>query len=84
MRYYLPPRRVWHGIGLVLVFTGMLTAALIPSKPRPYDDTDDQASGTRAGLTLYTDHLTGCQYIGLGNRAITPRLDTQGHPICKH
>lgn len=64
-----------------LAIVAVLTAVAIPT---PYDDTDDRASGTRSGLALYTDHLTGCQYISLGKRAITPRLDPQGHPVCKH
>lgn len=46
----------------------------------PRDDTDPPDG--RSGLSLHTDHLTGCQYVGKGFGNITPRLDADGQPIC--
>lgn len=45
------------------------------------DDTDSP-DGKRSGLTVYTDHKTGCQYLGTILGGITPRLDKEGKPIC--
>ncbi|ELK2377702.1 hypothetical protein RU030_002465 [Salmonella enterica] len=42
------------------------------------DDTDGK---TRSGLNLYTDHKTGCQYLGNGS-GLTPRMDAQGYQVC--
>lgn len=42
------------------------------------DDTDGK---TRSGLNLYTDHKTGCQYLGNGS-GLTPRMDAQGYQMC--
>jgi len=49
-----------------------------------YDSTDDIQNHNRSGLLLYTDHLTGCQYLKGGTLGgITPRLDRSGKQICK-
>lgn len=39
------------------------------------------------GMSVYVDHLTGCQYLGSGKgwggpKALTPRLDVGGRQIC--
>lgn len=44
----------------------------------PHDDTDPP-NGT-SGLNLYTDNLTGCQY--LGHNGLTPRMGPDGKQIC--
>ena len=44
-----------------------------------FDSTD---GGERSGLGLYTDNLTGCQYLSAGGFGITPRLDKSGRHIC--
>lgn len=50
---------------------------------RAFDDTDDQVNKERSGLGLYTDHLTGCQYIKAGYfGGTTPRLAVDGSQIC--
>lgn len=51
----------------------------------PYDTTDDTTNKTRSGLSLYTDHLTGCQYLRAGIfGGITPRLTANGkHQGCR-
>ncbi len=47
----------------------------------PRDNTD--SSTNRSGMSLYTDSLTGCQYLGNGIfSGLTPRLDKQGNHIC--
>jgi len=51
-----------------------LTPALVQ-----HDDTDPPDS--HSGLTLYTDNLTGCQYLSV-HGALTPRRDRQGQPVC--
>lgn len=45
-------------------------------------DNSDPPGGS-SGLVIYTDNLTGCQYLGIGISAVTPRLDAQGRPICR-
>ena len=45
------------------------------------DDTDDP-NGKHSGMMLYTDHRTGCQYVGTVLGGITPRLDRDGKPVC--
>lgn len=44
------------------------------------DDTD--APGERSGLRPYTDHGTGCQYLATSDGALTPRLGSDGSPMC--
>ena len=44
------------------------------------DDTDP--SGGRSGLKIYTDSGTGCQYLSVSGGGVTPRLSSDGHPIC--
>ena len=51
----------------------------------PYDDTDDAINKERSGLSLYTDHGTGCQYLvklDLFAVAITPRMRHDGSQVC--
>ena len=51
---------------------------------REYDSTDNVAEKERSGLGLYTDHLTGCQYLSAGFSGLTPRLNVKGlHEGCK-
>ncbi|EJR9165963.1 hypothetical protein N0974_004196 [Salmonella enterica] len=42
------------------------------------DSTDGDSP---SNLRLYTDALTGCQYLGNGN-GLTPRMDAQGYQVC--
>lgn len=44
------------------------------------DTTDGPDS--RSGLALFTDHMTGCQYVGSPYGGVTPRIDRDGNPIC--
>lgn len=64
-------------IGLASI--GMLILIL---NQESYDSTDNVTMKERSGLRLYTDHRTGCQYIGTFMGAVTPRLDKNGKHIC--
>lgn len=43
-------------------------------------DNSDPPDG-RSGLTIYTDALTGCEYLSVMLGGITPRLDGDGRQI---
>jgi hypothetical protein len=64
---------IGHGMAAA-VAEWALTPALVQ-----HDDTDPPDS--HSGLTLYTDNLTGCQYLSV-HGALTPRRDRQGQPVC--
>ncbi|EHA5581971.1 hypothetical protein V3J41_002222 [Salmonella enterica] len=42
---------------------------------------DSTDGNSPSNLRLYTDALTGCQYLSNGN-GLTPRMDTQGYQVC--
>lgn len=70
-------------LGLIVIILYFVIAAYGAYK-NSYDDSDDIANGVRSGLTIYTDHLTGCQYLGTLFGQITPRTDGHGiHIGCK-
>jgi len=46
-----------------------------------FDDSDKTRS-ERSGLMIFTDHKTGCQYVGTILGGITPRLTAQGTILC--
>ncbi|MCP5019322.1 MAG: hypothetical protein GY938_29165 [Ketobacter sp.] len=59
-----------------------LVVALSADWLKPYDDTDDAAKGERSGMALYTDNLTGCQYLKASFFAeLTPRVDGDGKHV---
>jgi hypothetical protein len=63
----------WVGLTLlaaVCFFTG-----------RHYEK-DDSDGASRSGMIVYTDALTGCQYLGTITGAITPRLNKDGKIVC--
>lgn len=48
----------------------------------PSQDNSDKSYWNRSGLTIYTDNLTGLQYVKGGMfGSITPRLDESGNQI---
>lgn len=49
----------------------------------PYDDTDDRENRQRSGMYLFTDHGTGCQYLGRILGGLVPRLDQDGKQVCR-
>ena len=68
--------QVWWFIGVVFV-------CILLNQLRPYDSTDDVVGEKRSGLALYTDQLTGCQYVKGGYfGGTTPRMDRTGRQIC--
>lgn len=71
----------WNRV-LLAAAVGYLVA-LVANQSLPFDSTDPPNG--RSGLILYTDNLTGCQYLArplFG--ALTPRLDGRGrHVGCK-
>lgn len=56
-----------------------LCLSLVAFVYAPHDDTDPV--GGRSGLVLYTDCLTGLQYIGTPRGGIIERLNTDGRQI---
>lgn len=42
----------------------------------PHDNSDNPETYESSGFAVYTDHLTGCQYLRAGLfSSVTPRLD---------
>lgn len=37
----------------------------------------------RSGLTVYTDNLTGCQYLGRTYGSLVPRMNENGEQVCE-
>jgi hypothetical protein len=67
------------GVLIVLVTLGMSSLT-----PRTYGSTDNVAEKEHSGFSVYTDHLTSCQYLGRGTSGLTPRLNVKGlHEGCK-
>lgn len=62
---------------LVLVLAISVYAALESRNKRDSTDTKTE----RSGMALYTDALTGCQYLSAGG-GLTPRIDSDGEPVC--
>lgn len=80
-------QKIWcstPGFFAICAGGGFLSAYVIVSAVNlvaPYDDSDPP--GGRSNLMIYTDHLTGCQYLSAGlHNALFPRLDTNGKQIC--
>ena len=69
---------------LRIVFVVYMTIVFFGALPIARDDTDPGLWGARSGMSLYTDALTGCQYLSAGTSGITPRLNKEGaHVGCK-
>lgn len=64
-------------IALSLIFVGCITV-LGWTGAR---NTTDPENG-RSGLAVFTDALTGCQYVSAGG-GLFPRLGREGRPMCK-
>ena len=66
---------------LAAVIIGVFIGAVVQNWER--DDTDqDQPGGERSSMTIFTDHGTGCQYLGRAFTALIPRLDKDGNHVC--
>lgn len=69
----------WFVIGLVVV---AIIGAVSEGMQWGFDGTDDKEHGKRSGITLRTDHGTGCQYLETSDGGITPRLTPEGKHYC--
>lgn len=45
-----------------------------------FDSTD---GASRSGMKIYTDAMTGCEYLSSQTGGLTPRLDKNSKHICK-
>jgi len=70
---------VWNFFMLccAAIFTLSLYQMTLPYEPR--DDSDGPHENSH--MDVYTDHLTGCQY--LYRYSLTPRMDASGKQVCK-
>jgi hypothetical protein len=70
-------------IGLLFLFILAITWAYAQT-PWGRDDTDPGQGwfDDRSNMKVFTDAKTGCQYLGLSNGGLTPRLDETGKPVC--
>jgi hypothetical protein len=62
---------------MALLWGTALYQAVQPYEPR--DDSDGPSEPSH--MELFTDHLTGCQYLYRGS--LTPRMDRTGKQVCK-
>jgi len=62
----------------------LIVTTLLNFLPIERDDSDGSWPN-RSGLSVYTDQLTGCQYLG-ANGGLTPRISSTGiHQLgCRH
>lgn len=65
------------GIMFIVIVTGNIIISLVNND----HDNSDPPHG-RSGMNIYTDHLTGCQYLEVPFSGVTPRLGTDGKQIC--
>lgn len=72
-------KKFWEEFGVITVIA--VIALWVLSKA-PYDNTDDIENKERSGMGLYTDHLTGCQYLSRALGGLTPRLHPDGSQVC--
>lgn len=61
----------------VVIILAVVLAGIFMDGDR--DSTDTKTA--RSGMKLYTDALTGCQYLSAGG-GLTPRIDSDGEPVC--
>ena len=67
-------------IGLFALFYAL--ASLASNYLAARDDSDPP--GGRSGMLIFTDHLTGCQYLSRPfYSSLTPRLGADGKQVCR-
>ena len=60
----------------------MLWGVILYQAMQPYEPRDDSDGPTEnSHMDVFTDHLTGCQYLYRGS--LTPRMDRNGKQICR-
>lgn len=79
MRFFNSACAVPMAVAIALSVTALIGCA--------QRDDSDPPDG-RSGLLIYTDHLTGCQYVarlGLNGAAepLTPRMRADGSQVCE-
>lgn len=57
-------KKLWIGAAIMLILLATLAV--------PYDNSDDPDDLRRSGMIVFTDHLTGCQYLGRVVGGLTP------------
>ena len=69
---------------LVGLAVGILLVVLVTaSSSRTYNSTDNKQTKERSGIKIYTDNLTGCQYLRFGIFGGTlPRVKDNKHLGC--
>lgn len=64
------------------VLMALLWGLILYGALQPYEPRDDSDSPTEnSHMEVFTDHLTGCQYLYRGS--LTPRMDRTGKQVCK-
>ena len=69
---------------LIIFYTTVVAMTLFWDYNRDFDSTDDAENRVRSGMTLYTDHLTGCQYLQagwFGFDSLVPRYNSSGGQV---
>lgn len=61
-----------------LVLALLITSALVGCAAK---DSTDPAEGI-SGLSLFSDNMTGCQYLSHNSGALTPRMNADGKQVC--
>ena len=66
-----------------LMVVGLVVIGIIAARSIPHDTTDPEDG--RSGLSLYTDALTGCQYLRVGFfGTLVPRMYMQQGYLLTH
>ena len=79
-----PFKLAWWWIqdnAIVLIIVCMIMLILLGgwASSQPMDNSDPPTG--RSGMNVYTDNLTGGQYLGTDGMGLTPRLDRDGKQI---
>jgi Family of unknown function (DUF6440) len=70
---------VWN---LYILICAAIFGLTIYQMTLPYEQKDDSdGPHENSHMEVYTDHLTGCQY--LSHWSLTPRMGADGKQICK-
>ena len=67
----------WSGFLKLIIFLLALTWFHTVTQKNSTDSKDE-----RSQMSLFTDHGTGCQYLGRTFGGLTPRMGADGQQIC--
>jgi hypothetical protein len=76
MKKYLNWGTAWV-LAMAIIFGLVIYDSLQPYEPK--DDSDGPHENSH--MDVFTDHLTGCQY--LYRNSLTPRMGADGKQICR-